>query len=953
MNILLLFLFSAEMFTHNKSMRRLLLLFCAVLILGHQLLLADSLTLPVSADSFLRATQADNGRSSRVILGTTVTPNDALRSVLAFQLDHYFLEGAIIHSVELQLRVSERDTYNGGSVDQAVQLDLHVLDADFEEDEVDWFERTSRDNWMTPGGDYQSVIASVVANPGTVNAGDLITLSSEALTEQTINSLQGDGSLNLLCKLADEGGSRSVFRFNSFESGPLPIALVIDYTPVGAEYVTPIPGHPEDPISSDYAVYVGGVPVEVRSESFGFDVAMFTLASHELTVQVDVGYAFDTFELLPARHGLVVEQDGSSLRFQISEPHRLVLEISGGQRLLLLVTPPEVDVPSPEDPDVRYFAAGVHDVGLIQPLSGETIYLAPGALVKGRIAAVDVSDVTIRGRGILETEDYCTRTNRLIGILFERTDHIQVEGIGVRSMNTFWQTLFLNTTDALVQHVNIMGFGLNTDGLDIDAVKDFTVRDSFIRAGDDCLGWHALSAEDNGEMITEHVLADNIVIWNEAGGNGVRIGASMEAQLWRDVTLRNLDILWHSGAGLYSDFSDWLRLEDLRFENIYIRKRFPIDFAIVDGYWSNSTGFLSERGQIDGLLFENVTMDDWGINFAGFDATHRINAVRFNNCTKAGVPLTSLTQININEFVTDVQFNQPLPDRVLPDDGFYEFESLESKTAKYDGAGILLSEHTVPQYIVDDATASNGLYRVVQASGAGDSVAQTVDVTTSKAHDLKVIARTDPKSAQVQLYLNDNPLGAVVDLYRASPDYLELEYGALELDSGTQRLRFEVVGKNPLSAAYDVGLDSFELLTPLYVWRASHFGTTSGLGLGGDLEDPDVDGLPNLLEFAFGTSPNAADASVYHLNMDGAGRMTFPRVLPATLNYRVESNRVLSDAEGWLPIAELEAGSDAWTGSALVAESALGVGIELVEVSLDIDTIEDSQRFYRLSVSAP
>jgi hypothetical protein len=42
------------------------------------------------------------------------------------------------------------------------------------------------------------------------------------------------------------------------------------------------------------------------------------------------------------------------------------------------------------------------------------------------------------------------------------------------------------------------------------------------------------------------------------------------------------------------------------------------------------------------------------------------------------------------------------------------------------------------------------------------------------------------------------------------------------------------------------------------VWRQTHFGSTARTGSAADYEDPDKDGMPNLLEYALNLSPNAA-----------------------------------------------------------------------------------------------
>ncbi|MEN9841090.1 MAG: hypothetical protein RL376_890, partial [Verrucomicrobiota bacterium] len=56
-------------------------------------------------------------------------------------------------------------------------------------------------------------------------------------------------------------------------------------------------------------------------------------------------------------------------------------------------------------------------------------------------------------------------------------------------------------------------------------------------------------------------------------------------------------------------------------------------------------------------------------------------------------------------------------------------------------------------------------------------------------------------------------------------------------------------------------IDNVSFLTPLDSWRLATFGTDANTGPAADLADPDTDGLPNLLEYAFGTSPGSAASS--------------------------------------------------------------------------------------------
>jgi len=71
--------------------------------------------------------------------------------------------------------------------------------------------------------------------------------------------------------------------------------------------------------------------------------------------------------------------------------------------MLVFANPPESDVPSPTDPNVLYFGPGVHHLGPNVTLhSNETIYLAGGAWVEGAFLGIDVRNVVIKGRGIID-----------------------------------------------------------------------------------------------------------------------------------------------------------------------------------------------------------------------------------------------------------------------------------------------------------------------------------------------------------------------------------------------------------------------------------------------------------------------------------------------------------------------------------------------------------------------
>ena len=422
--------------------------------------------------------------------------------------------------------------------------------------------------------------------------------------------------------------------------------------------VVPIPAIPGVPASAAYSVKVNGQSVPVNDESrFDFQTAAFTMngaAKVEITL---LNGAPAGVAVRPRRYQIAPQINGQTISFDISQPLKLVVQSEGAPNLALIATPTESDVPQDGDPNVVYFGAGTHDAGIIQPQSGQTIYLAPGALVKGRIDAENVKNVTVKGRGVLDTSAYSKRSEKTVGLQFARSSDIKVEGIGVRG-GTWWQTLYLDCDDVEVSQMNILGKTVNTDGIDIDGARNFVARDCFIRAEDDGLGWHALDAKANGEISTDGALAENCVIWNSGAGNAIRIGASMESLLFANVTFRDIDILNHAGAAIYSDHSDWALCKNILFENVTDEtpEGVAIRIAIAKTRYSNNNGYKDERGRYDGLKFVNFTAPAGAIALYGFDADHQIENVSFVNCRVGANKIDSLSDLKLNEWVKNVTF---------------------------------------------------------------------------------------------------------------------------------------------------------------------------------------------------------------------------------------------------------------------------------------------------------
>ncbi|MFJ2977582.1 hypothetical protein ACIPEP_01870 [Curtobacterium sp. NPDC087082] len=422
------------------------------------------------------------------------------------------------------------------------------------------------------------------------------------------------------------------------------------------------PGNPTSPTATAHTVSVNGAAVPVKAESVSgtsHDVAMFAKGTGTATVSVTMpGLAASATPVVtPRTLGIATTRAGDTVTFTIRDAHPLVIETPGVRALFLFVTPSETAVPSVSDPDVLYFGPGEHDAGVIRPVSGQTVYLAPGALVHGRIDGDGVTGVHVLGRGILDAGSDTSRTDKTMAIRFHDSSDITVSGIGVRNAQ-WWQTLYIRSSGIHVSWLNLMGTLINNDGIDTDGVQDMTVEHNFVMSGDDGFGWHALDAATNGEPETRGLHATDTTFWNVTGGNPVRFGSSMETEVFTDVSITQSYVLRAKEVALKFDVQDWATVSDVTVDGFHVESQ-PVGgqaivLQVLKGQYSNDTGYRDERGRITGITirdFTDVTADT--VTLSGWDATHGVSDVAFEDVVLGGAPLTT-AQVRTNQFVSGV-----------------------------------------------------------------------------------------------------------------------------------------------------------------------------------------------------------------------------------------------------------------------------------------------------------
>jgi polygalacturonase len=205
--------------------------------------------------------------------------------------------------------------------------------------------------------------------------------------------------------------------------------------------------------------------------------------------------------------------------------------------LHIFANPLEKDVPDRNDPKVRYYGPGYHEVSQVDLLSGETVYLAGGAIVSlkpqprdklprenlhqnygvdtwwtpGLFGSLHKKQVTVRGRGILCGRKALEQGQRGHLLRAEFVEDLAVEGITLREA-AVWSMYVTNCKRVRISNVKVVGHYVNNDGIPIGGTSDALVENCFTHNADDSLEVKAWIPQRN-------VTFRNCVVWNDIGGS--------------------------------------------------------------------------------------------------------------------------------------------------------------------------------------------------------------------------------------------------------------------------------------------------------------------------------------------------------------------------------------------------------------------------------------------------
>ncbi|MFI6335305.1 glycosyl hydrolase family 28 protein [Streptomyces sp. NPDC050535] len=261
-------------------------------------------------------------------------------------------------------------------------------------------------------------------------------------------------------------------------------------------------------------------------------------------VELEVSYAEGGVEkarIRPDSYGIAHELRGDTVRFGLTEPRNLVVQVNDDtfDVLHLFARPLETDRPAEDDPDVLYFGPGVHTTpdGQVTVPSGKTVYLHGGAVLRSRVRFKDVQGAALAGRGVIWASPGG-------GATVEGSTDISIGAVTMLNPDGYAVTIgeSSNVTVTGLGSFSSKGWG---DGIDVFCSVGVTIDGVFLRNADDCVAIYAHRWDYYGD--TRDITVRNSTLWADVA-HPVNIGTHGNTgapEVLENLTFENLDICDH------------------------------------------------------------------------------------------------------------------------------------------------------------------------------------------------------------------------------------------------------------------------------------------------------------------------------------------------------------------------------------------------------------------------
>lgn len=378
--------------------------------------------------------------------------------------------------------------------------------------------------------------------------------------------------------------------------------------------------------------YDGGL---VHFGSFEFE------DGREITIHISYHKEIESFEVLPKNgSGIkrVVRTGANSIAIKTGRADKNITLIVNNELrrdvLHLFCNSIEKDTPAPpcesgyrrlEKSRLHYFAPGFHDLKSILESGdqlriedGWSLYLAPGAVVRGRVAVRETKQgVKLFGRGMIFNDEENPK------VIFEAAycDGISVEGLLFHCHRPqCWQTAMSHCSNVVFDGVKILSTRYAcTDGIDIINCRNCLFSNTFIRSNDDAIAIKGLGGKMPEKCAPNRdIHFRDMQLWNDCNC-AIGIGAESQCSLYENISFTDCAILYSYDDPDYHEQLDERAAmticslhgtfyRNIRYENIdvyHCERLIAIGFK-PDFWFGSIKGDQTTPGEISDVVFRNI-----------------------------------------------------------------------------------------------------------------------------------------------------------------------------------------------------------------------------------------------------------------------------------------------------------------------------------------------------------
>ena len=327
---------------------------------------------------------------------------------------------------------------------------------------------------------------------------------------------------------------------------------------------------PAEVSSSHFRVSLNGRSTDVLHAATSYYLLNFdTSGPVNVSVTAEDPHFWDSgVEVRPTRFGIRPARHGAVISFTMAGPSKLTITRPGdhfadADILFLFANPIDHSGITASTPNVRYYDSGIHHEN-IDANSGETIYLAGGAVIFGSLNLWQVENVHVLGTGTIiydGPQDPYSDTGWIHKknwhcIVMDDAYNIELDGITCITRSRSWQVQMKDSRHIGMYNIKVIGGNpnnANQDGVDWLGGGDTTIRNSYFRASDDVFalqgnwdGYDLPLMRIPGRDVTNITIEDTIA--STSISNTIRVAWPQKTFNSAHFKMSNMDVI-HTGYG--------------------------------------------------------------------------------------------------------------------------------------------------------------------------------------------------------------------------------------------------------------------------------------------------------------------------------------------------------------------------------------------------------------------